>query len=73
MADLPENLRKSSSSSSSSSDKSVRLEPEPVTGNGSTSNEVVDSIGTVSNGVSVVNNGSSSSSSKSGYFNSLYV
>ncbi|WJX49279.1 sterol 3beta-glucosyltransferase [Trifolium repens] len=66
MADLPENRRNSSSSSSSSSDKSVRLEPEPVTGNGSTSNEVVDSIGTVSNGVSVVNNGSSSSSSKPG-------
>ncbi|MCI61967.1 hypothetical protein A2U01_0083224, partial [Trifolium medium] len=36
MADLPENRRNSSSSSSSSSDKSVKLEPEPVAGNGST-------------------------------------
>ncbi|XP_058729336.1 sterol 3-beta-glucosyltransferase UGT80A2-like [Vicia villosa] len=62
MTDLPENRRRSSSDSSSSSDNSVRVEHDQGAGSVSTSKEVEEStIDVVSNGVSV-NNGSSSSS-----------
>ncbi|CAK8575045.1 unnamed protein product [Lathyrus sativus] len=61
MKDLPENRRHSSSDSSTSSDCSVRLEPDQGAGSVSTSKDVEESTGVVSNGVSV-NNGSGSSS-----------
>lgn len=63
MAELPDNRRRSSSSSSSSSDRSVKVEREVVTGNESTTKEVVDSTDSVSNGVSAINGESSSSTS----------
>lgn len=63
MAELPENRRRSSSSSSSSSNLSVRV--ERGAGNGSTSKD-----GVVEESSDAVNaNGSSSSAS--GYYNSL--